>query len=388
MKMFAILGLHPELSLAELEAVTKSRIDKSSDQVGIFESEADFDDLQKTLGGTQKLGEVLGSVNDHQEIQKHLEALLLAYEGDNKLRFGISVYDFGDAQRTKEIQKYMHKLGIALKKSVKESGRSARLVTSNEPTLSTVVVAKNKLTKSGIEFVILVDESEIQIGVTKTVQDFEDWSHRDYDRPGRDARSGMLPPKLARIMVNLAGVTPQNSYLLDPFCGSGTILMEASILWFDNVIGSDISQKAIEDTRDNLDWLEDEGYRVADNTLICASATELADHLEKNSVDAIVTEPFLGNPRQGKERIQDIEHAIEALAELYESSFSELNQILKPGGKIVIASPVHFSGDQEFPVPTIEILESLNYKLEQKPMLYRREGQFVGREILVFKKIK
>src|SRR3989339_499007 len=386
MKKFAILGLHPELSLAELETVTKSKVDKSSDQVAIFESDADFDNLQKTLGGTQKLGEVLGSVKDAQEIEDHLLAVLNNQVGDNKLRFGISVYDLGDTRRTKEIQKYMHKLGITLKKSVKESGRSARLVTSNEPTLSTVVVAKNKLTKNGIEFVILVDESEIQIGVTKTVQDFDDWSHRDYERPGRDARSGMLPPKLARMMVNLAGVEPQNSYLLDPFCGSGTILMEASILWFDNVIGSDISKRAIEDTRDNLDWLESEGYRVADNSLICASATDLTEHLDKNSVDAIVTEPFLGNPRQGKERVQDIEHAIEALAELYDSAFAELDKILKPGGKMVIASPVHYANEQEFHVPTIEILENLGYTLEHNPILYKREGQFVGREILVFKK--
>ena len=280
----------------------------------------------------------------------------------------------------------MHKVGISVKKDVKDSGRSVRLVTSQEPVLSTVVIKKNKLVSKGIEFAILVSDAEIHIGVTKAIQDFEDWSFRDYERPGRDAKSGMLPPKLARMMVNLAGVDAKSSYLLDPFCGSGTILMEASLLGFDNVIGSDISQRAIDDTGDNLVWLQDEQYRVADNTLICESATELGKHLEKNSVDVIVTEPFLGNPRSGRERVQDIEHAVEALTELYESSFEELDQILKPGGTIVVASPIHFVDDQAFPVPTIEILENLGYDQIHTPLLYRREKQFVGRNILTFRK--
>jgi len=386
MKMFAILGLHPELSLTELETVTKAKADQSSDQVAIFESDAHIQELQSTLGGTQKIGEVLGTVKDHQEIQKHLRALILDHEIDGKLKFGISVYDLGSPKRTKEIQKYIHKVGISLKKEIKDSGQSVRLVTSKDPVLSTVVVAKNKLVSKGIEFVLLVDAAEIQIGITKSVQDFEDWSHRDYDRPGRDAKSGMLPPKLARIMINLAGVDPKPSYLLDPFCGSGTILMEASLLGFDNVIGSDISQKAIDDTSDNMHWLSKEQYRVADNTLICETATELTKHLDKNSIDVIVTEPFLGNPRSGNERVQDIEHAIEALTKLYESSFKELDKILKPGGVVVVASPIHFVKEREFSVPTIKILQKLGYTPMQRPLLYKREQQHLGRNILVYKK--
>ncbi|MBU4453107.1 hypothetical protein L6260_00600 [Candidatus Parcubacteria bacterium] len=386
MQTFAILGSHSRLSLAELKAVTKTDINKSSDQSAVFEYNKDLLHLQNKLGGTQKLGEVLGSVKDAQEIEAHLLAILKDQVGDNKLRFGISVYDLGDTKRTKELQKFMLKVGINLKKAIKQSGRSARLVTAKEPTLSTVVVAKNKLISDGVEFVIMVGGSEILIGVTKAIQDFEDWSHRDYDRPARDARSGMLPPKLARMMVNLAGVDPKNSYLLDPFCGSGTILMEASLLGFDNVIGSDISKNAIDDTRENLQWLIDQNYPVADHTLICSSADFMSDKLDNNLVDVIVTEPFLGNPRSGREQEIEITRGIKSLSDLYESSFLELDKILRPGGKMVIASPIHFIDDKEFPVPTIEIMESLGYSLEHEPMLYKRETQFVGRNILIFAK--
>jgi tRNA (guanine10-N2)-dimethyltransferase len=386
MQTFAILGSHPKLSIAEIEALIGNKLSKTSDQVAVFENEINANKLQSILGGTQKLGEILGSVKDHQELEHHLFALLLEKSGDGKLEFGISVYDIGAPKRTKEIQKYMHKVGIAIKKSVKESGQSVRLVTSNEPTLSTVVVKKNKLITKGIEFVLLVEESEIHIGVTRAIQDFEDWSHRDYDRPKRDAKSGMLPPKLARIMVNLAGVDPKKSYLLDPFCGSGTILMEASLLGFDNVIGSDISQKAINDTRANLNWLMQQNYQIADHTLICSSADYLNDKLEKASVDVIITEPYLGNPRSGKEKIQEIEYTIKTLTNLYKASFKELDAILKPNGIVVVASPVHYIKEQAFPVPTADILENLGYKAIFEPLLYKREDQFVGRSILVFKK--
>ncbi len=386
MNCFAILGSHPDLSLAELEAVIKIRVDKSSNQSAIFQYNKDLLHLQNKLGGTQKLGEVLGSVKDHQEIEGHLLAMLLDESHDKKLQFGISVYDLGSVKRTKEIQKYMAKVGISIKKSLKQSGTSARLVISKEPTLSTVVVQKNKLVNDGVEFVLLVGESKIMIGKTRSIQDFEDWSHRDYNRPGRDAKSGMLPPKLARMMVNLAGVDAQSSYLLDPFCGSGTILMEASLLGFDNLIGSDISKKAIDNTRANLKWLVDQNYPVADHTLICSSADFMSDKLENNLIDVIVTEPFLGNPRSGQEQEIEITRGIKSLSELYESSFAELDKLLRTGGKMVMASPVHFLNDNEFPVPTKEIMKRLGYKLISGPFLYKREGQFVGREVLVFQK--
>ena len=89
---------------------------------------------------------------------------------------------------------------------------------------------------------------QFSLAQTEAVQPFEQFSARDFGRPGRDDLSGMLPPKLAIIMINLAQ-TPLNSILLDPFCGSGTILSEAVLLGYTNLIGTDISEKAIADSK-------------------------------------------------------------------------------------------------------------------------------------------
>lgn len=62
-------------------------------------------------------------------------------------------------------------------------------------------------------------------------KDIDGYTVRDRGRPKRDARVGMLPPKLAQIIVNLAAdqaePTPSHT-ILDPFRGTGVVLQEAS----------------------------------------------------------------------------------------------------------------------------------------------------------------
>ena len=76
------------------------------------------------------------------------------------------------------------------------------------------------------EFVAMPSNHGYYYGQTLAVQDFKEFSHRDFGRPARDDYSGMLPPKLAMIMLNLAQVDKKKS-ILDPFCGSGSTLIAA-----------------------------------------------------------------------------------------------------------------------------------------------------------------
>jgi len=66
------------------------------------------------------------------------------------------------------------------------------------------VVEQNKLIESGIEFCLIVDKNRVFLGKTLVVQPFKDLSKRDFGRPARDDHSGMIPPKLAQMMINLA----------------------------------------------------------------------------------------------------------------------------------------------------------------------------------------
>jgi len=71
----------------------------------------------------------------------------------------------------------------------------------------------------------------------------------------------MLPPKLAQMMINIA-LTPtlsqrereKNISIYDPFCGLGTILIEALNSGYSNVYGSDLNEKMVEATSKNISF--------------------------------------------------------------------------------------------------------------------------------------
>ncbi len=60
-----------------------------------------------------------------------------------------------------------------------------------------------------------------------------------------------IHPRLARAMVNLAGV-PRDGAVLDPFCGTGGILLEAGLIGCD-VYGSDVQEEMVDGAVENLD---------------------------------------------------------------------------------------------------------------------------------------
>ena len=71
---------------------------------------------------------------------------------------------------------------------------------------------------------------------------------------------GSMNPKLARCMVNLSRIH-EGELLLDPFCGTGGILIEAGLIGC-KVVGSDIYWKMQNGTGINLDYYGIEDYRT------------------------------------------------------------------------------------------------------------------------------
>lgn len=387
---FAVLGTSDAISRVELEEVIGKSSVLASQDVALFESEDSCNDLQQRLGGTQKLGEIIGLVHSGSEkelVSKMLEEIS-KHTFDAKIRIGMSVYNINDLQLRDRLFKASYRLQMDLKRALKEEEKSVRIVTSKHPTLHSAAIKKNKLIEKGVEFVLITTQKGVYLGSTKTIQDLDEWSYRDMKRPWRNAKQGMLPPKLARMMVNLSGVTPSTDHvLLDPFCGSGTTLMEAGIVGF-SIKGSDINEQAIHDTRLNLEWVKQKGFVEVEPELFTSSADNMHHLLTNNSIDLIVTEPFLGAPRKGNEGARDVAKAVEDLERLYTRCFRSLYEVLKPGGRLVISNPVHFVGRETLEPKTIEILNGIGFKQVSfsKDLLYKRDGQYVGRHMLRFEK--
>jgi tRNA (guanine10-N2)-dimethyltransferase len=180
------------------------------------------------------------------------------------------------------------------------------------------------------------------------VQNIDDWTKRDRAKPYFNRKKGMLPPKVARMLVNIAGSTwlreneqrtLTEAKLFDPFCGTGTVLIEGLAVGC-QVYGADLDEQAVWGTRENLQWFCDE-YQVKSQDF--AKQIFLADvgqlDLEKlggQKVDLLVTEPFLGRQTPREEELANI---FKGLEKLYLGAFNNFSNILNPGAKIAIFFP-------------------------------------------------
>ncbi len=388
MKYFFILGNNTAISLAELFAllpdIKKGELIRKNVFIFKTEKNLDFAKLMARLGGTVKIGKIdIETKNDLTRLTKTI--LKLSKTGNNKYHFGFSDYTVNKLN--------LKFLGMSVKKNLKNKGISCRWVASREKELSSVMVKQNKLITNGQEFCLFSQKNKILIGETKAVQDFKAFSLRDYGRPARDDFSGMLPPKLARIMINIAQIE-KNATILDPFCGSGTVLTEALLMGYNNLIGSDISTKALNDTRKNISWLQKKfALHKANITIKNIDVTKISQNIKPGSVDVVVTEPYLGEQR-GK---INITNTINKLEILYTKALQELKVCLKPNGKIIMVWPVWQqkklinpqTNDLKIIVPLPQhFVRSQHIVLSQRNnLLYGRPKQRVWREIVILKKL-
>lgn len=131
---------------------------------------------------------------------------------------------------------------------------------------------------------------------------------------------GSMSPKLARCMVNLTGVTA-GDVVLDPFCGTGGILIEAGIMGA-RVVGADIDERMVEGTIKNLEYCGVKDYEIFQGD---ARDIELPYR-----VNAIATDPPYGiSASTGGEESQN----------LYAQSLVTMEEILMDDGRLCMATP-------------------------------------------------
>lgn len=402
MKHFLVFGNHPRLSLAEYRAV---RPDMTTSPIlmahGAVVEDPEWDGalLMEQLGGTVKLGDIVLSCEADALHAEDLAELCVTHprgvEGD-EIAFGCS--GIGGSPG---VRRALEKLPLHLKRALKARGIRSRWVTSKEsPALSPAAVAKLKLTTEGYDFVLLAEGKMIHVGLTTHVQNADTWSLRDYGRPIRDDENGMLPPKLARIMVNLAHVQAGQS-VLDPFCGSGTVLMEAALTTQASaIIGSDLEAKQTASTEKNTDWLiaksvltHKDRERIRTFT---ADVRHIAPHLLKTQIDRVVTEGSMGPPLRGSEAQKQLDKNREMIEELWKESLRALHPVLAPDAVLVMCWPSFKTAHGLARVKLDEDLSTLGYRLlnplrgwdeTNAPLVYHREGQKVARRIVVITKV-
>lgn len=432
-----ILGREQELAYFELISVLnrynrqKTGEDFSSNDIrisgnlvfaNICGDDKEISELIDLLAGTIKIYKIINKIGT--DLDKTLIDFINSKKPTTKINYGISSFnDSFDLNRIK-------RLGFSIKNKLKNKV-SVRFVESNkEKELSSIVALKNKLIDSGIEYGLFQDS----IGVLVALNNPEEWSKRDYEKPCFDKYSGMTPPKLARMMVNLAiGQIESTKYkarnskqilnqnelnskpsdfgfrnsdlrplVTDPFCGSGNILLEAMLLGCD-VVGSDISEKAVTDTKKNIEWLINE-YKVESNKVHKLFRADTTNYDFKqlaisNVPLVIVTEPFLGEPKKFKPSFNAASGEYGKIKELYLSFLENVvklfdcsivnNMTIKRCSNIIclVFPLVETMEGKRFSLfrESVDEIRELGYTQIRNNFIYGRDYQVVKREIVLLK---
>ncbi len=374
-----VSGTTPDLALSELGALFPSAsLLRLSGACVLLAGVSDFsaEKLRDMAGGVVKIAEVVQTLS---QVDAHtLAEIFLLLNPEPKIIFGVSRYDQGFVSIS---------FLAEIKDLLEKKGKHARFVSAAHGALSSVVVEKQHVG----ELIIAKQESEYVVGRTVAVQDFEAWNQRDYGRPYADPKLGMLPPKVARMAVNIAIGHRSDQTVLDPFCGMGTILGEALLLGC-RVIGGDQSKDVIAKTEANLRWLGVQ-YRRIDASKIeffVSDATHISQYSSPESVDAIITEPFMGTTEIGAGKLNEpgkIKNIVRGLEKLYIGCLKDWMRVLKPSGRVVIALPQYAIGGKTYFVKkVVDSCENFGYTVLVGPIEYSRPQARVKREFFVFQK--
>lgn len=395
MNHFLLCGSHPVLSLAEAACILPDTAPIVIDTIALFNrSTWDGAAIQRRLAGAVKVGDIFASFLASTFSATNLADIIDALPRGQKVVFGLTLFGTTNEKRR------WKQLPIQLKRAVQERNRSVRWFVGDQGTVSSAAVAKLDLIQKGYDFQIILHGDRIHVGLTTHVQDLDAWSFRDFGRPFRDATTGMLPPKLARLMVNLAGADPRGKTLFDPFCGGGTVLMEGALVGYEKQIGSDIDARQIQGSTQNLDWLVKEGVLPPDQrkhiTLHTQPVETLTDRV-RESIDVIVTEGFLGKPLNGNETPVWLGRQKQELETLWSHAFKTFAALQSQGGIVVASIPRHRVRGEAVTINADPAAEAEGYvrinpfaawKQPAQELVYAREDQRVERHLCLWQKTK
>ncbi len=391
--MFAFeLWREYRLSIAELYSLfPKMEVVYSDEKILLVNNieELKLIGIAPKLGWTIKIIKVQSAEYRMQNIEKIFEYMKDFFQ-EKKTNYAINFYWKVKANQKDFLlksKKYFAKLWL-----------STRFVNQDFNNIKSYLVTKEKLINTETDFNVIFTNNEIFIWNTIYVQDIDSYAKRDFGKT-RDMQIGMLPPKLAQIMINLSGIKIQEwpRAIYDPFCGLWTILLEAIIAWDEEVYWSDINDDMVKTTKKNIEFIKD----IFNNDLKTYEVVNLdAKNIANSSIFinhtiwAIVTEWYLWEIFwKNSINLEKVEKQRILLAQIYEKFFFWLKKIWF-AWNIVISFPFweirwkynyfeeiyeiinEYCVISEFFPDSFEVQSSRSWSL-----LYKRPDQTVWREI-------
>lgn len=238
------------------------------------------------------------------------------------LTFYVDEFLFSCPPYIKDIKKYAVDNAIEKKGSIAIRYKNRSNTVDSQPIVQALAEIYSKgrkvaLKNPDIEIRGLITDSRLYVGleiaeINRSRFEARKVQHRPFFSPIS------LHPKLARALVNIS-LIKKDETLLDPFCGTGGILIEAGLIGA-RTIGSDVEDKMIEGCKKNLDF-----YGIKNYELFCSDIGNINRYIAE--VDAVVTDLPYGRSTTTKG---------EYIQQLYERAFENISKILKPGRRAIM----------------------------------------------------
>jgi tRNA G10 N-methylase Trm11 len=390
-----VLGSNWQLSLAELDNVLKNsqfkgRIIDYSANIAIVEFESLHDELhyvnnlmelQYILGGVQKIAEIYDfidiqtilqafpwKVDNYKKVESIREKIVEFLSSDlefvyrrikNKnIFFAVSIYPnlFDEAYYSqvlikhflpflnKEISSLLREKRakkVAYYKYPEKYIKSGNL----NPIFPHHLIIYGLFNEDRAEIIFGFTEEGVYIARTFTADDPNFKKKIDEERPFKEFKSS-ISPKLAIIMLNFLNLfeNREKTKLLDPFVGTGTILLFAIIEDF-QVYGADIDEKKVKNTFRNVNWLykelEEKIPLFLNDHFKTIAIDKVSTVFDENYFDGICTEPELGPFfTQTPYYVEANKLLEETLKPLYEATFEECYKLLKSKKRLSLIAPI------------------------------------------------
>ena len=356
MKQIFILGRNPELSKTEILAYAETR--NLNPKEILFEENYLIVEVQteieiQNLGGTIMSG-VLLSEGTEEDVGEYIINNDL-YNSD-KFKYGV----FGNLDEDVLKEKFKKEK----RKAVLKRGRRGMKSQDGE---------RFEIPRADVHFFLAKQEGIFYFGVLDKEYNYGGVKKRDMEKPVRREELA-ISPRLSKILINLSG-TREDDLLLDPFCGIGGILIEALVQNI-KVYGVDRDANAIKGAINNLVWLKKKFKIMKPYIVERRDARKVPD----KQFDTIATETPLSKIVKHKPNRKEAEEIIENFERFIIPLLKYFKSIKKKGGKIAITFPKVRDVGVDYNL----IEEEAELRKIVGPILERREGQFIGRDVVVF----
>jgi len=300
---FYLSGEHETLPQGEVLATLESldinhSIIEALDQAFLISTDLkETETLKKRLAFTHAIFEYLGSCNPtYNDIIAYIHGLTIEVKGSYAVRVK-RVTDHGKGINIPKLEK------IIGDKIWKKGSQTVDL--SNPENLFFGLLTDNRFVFG--RKLAEIDKSQFE-------------NRKPHLRPYFHPSS--MRPKLARALINLSRIKPHEK-LIDPFCGTGGLLIEAGLVGA-KVFGADINSEMVKGSEKNL---HHQGIKNFD--LLKTDVADLKSYYQ-DYFDAAATDPPYGksSTTMGQN-----------LVELYKDALETLYVILKPKRYASIVSP-------------------------------------------------